>query len=212
MDYSCVLVAAGSGSRTGLQYNKVFYKLGDKTVIEHSASNFILDDDCKQVIIVINPKEVEDFKTLNLGSKVMFVNGGERRQDSVYNGLLAVDQDYVMIHDGARPYLGFKTIKEIKKALKSYDACVVMVASIDTTKIVENGIVKKTLNRKTLYNAQTPQAFKTSLIKESYQTLEAENLSVTDDSQAVESTSNKKVFVISGDYRNIKITTKEDLV
>lgn len=211
MDYSLVLVAAGSGSRSGLEYNKVFFKIDDKTVIEHSISNFLSDQDCQEIIIVINPKEKHIFTDLITSEKIKYVNGGKTRQDSVNNGLQIVREDYVMIHDGARPYVTVDIINRVKTSLKLYDACVVMVNSIDTVKIVKNNIVKSTPDRNTLYNAQTPQAFKTSLIKNAYKTLYDKKLTVTDDCQAVEITSNVDIYVVEGDYKNIKITTVTDL-
>lgn len=211
MDYSCVIVAAGSGSRTGLDYNKVFHKIDNKTVIEHSVSNFIFDNDCKQIIIVINKLELELFKDLYLNDKVEFTEGGASRQDSVYNGLQKVTEDYVMIHDGARPYISMDVINKVKLALNDYDACLVMVKSIDTIKIVKDNIIFNTPERKTLYNAQTPQAFKTDLIIKSYNSLYTNKLTVTDDAEAVEKMSDKDIYVIDGDYSNIKITTTEDL-
>lgn len=211
MDYSCVIVAAGSGSRTGLTYNKVFHKIDNKTVIEHSVANFNKDKDCKQIVIVVNLKELNIFKNLKLGNKVEFIEGGASRQDSVYSGLKKVNQDYVMIHDGARPYISKETIEAVKLSLEEYDASLVMVKSIDTIKIVKDNIVTDTPDRKTLYNAQTPQAFKTSLITQCYKDLYAKKLTVTDDAQAVEIMSDKKIYVVKGNYNNIKITTTEDL-
>ncbi len=212
MDYSCVVVAAGSGSRTGLNYNKVFYKLNDKTVIENSLLHFINDFDCKQIIVVINEKEKHLFEHLDLGGKIQYAKGGLTRQDSVYSGLKQVSQAYVMIHDGARPYVSKEVISKVKNALNTYDGAVVMVKSIDTIKIVKNGIIHSTPVRSSLYNAQTPQAFKTSLILEAYDTLYAKNLSVTDDCQAVELTVGSDIFVVEGDYSNIKVTVEKDLV
>lgn len=212
MNYSCVVVAAGSGSRTGLNYNKVFYKLNDKTVIESSLQHFVNDIDCKQIVLVVNENEQDDFIKLNLDKKVEYAKGGNTRQDSVYSGLQQVSQAYVMIHDGARPYISKDVISHTKQALNTYDGAVVMVKSIDTIKIVENGIIKSTPVRSSLYNAQTPQAFKTVLIKDAYDQLYAKNLAVTDDSQAVELTSNFDIFVVEGDYNNIKVTTQKDLV
>lgn len=211
MRYSCVILAAGSGSRTGLDYNKVFYKLNNKTVIEKSVRQFDLDPDCSQIVLVINEKEKALFDKLNLSSKIVYAFGGLRRQDSVSNGLHKVTEDYVMIHDGARPYISKDVIGRVKVALKAYDAAVVMVKSIDTVKIVEEGLVKSTPNRDSLYNAQTPQAFKTELIKKAYAILEEKGLSVTDDSQAVEAVSDSEIYVVLGDYKNIKITTEKDL-
>lgn len=211
MNYSSVIVAAGSGSRTGLEYNKVFHKIADKTIIEMSAHNFIADPDCQQVIIVVNPSELTLFKQLEFDSKVEFVNGGDSRQESVYNGLQSVNQEYVMIHDGARPFVTLKIIERIKEGLVDYDACVAMVKTVDTIKIVKNDVIVNTPVRDTLYNSQTPQAFKTELIISSYKSLMAQKAEVTDDSQAVEFTSDEDIYVVEGDYSNIKVTTAEDL-
>lgn len=211
MNYSCVIVAAGSGSRTGLQYNKVFHEIDGKTVVERSAANFIDDPDCQQVIIVINLEERKTFEDLKFTSKVQFTEGGVSRQESVFNGLQLVTQEYVMIHDGARPFVSSDIIERIKEGLQDYNACVAMVKSTDTLKVVKNNIIDHTPTRETMYNAQTPQAFKTELIIESYKSLFNQNASVTDDAEAVEFTTGEEIFVVEGDYRNIKITTAEDL-
>lgn len=211
MKYSAVIVAAGSGSRTGLEYNKVFYKINDRTVIEHSVQHFIEDDECKEIIIVINEVEENVFKSILKTSKIKFVKGGEERKDSVYRGLQAVSLDYVMIHDGARPFLKRERLEEIKKVLKNYEATLLMVPSVDTNKIVKDGLVIKTLERSEVYNAQTPQAFKTTLIKDAYDKLMEEDVFATDDISVIEQYARVDIKVIIGDYSNIKITTKEDL-
>lgn len=211
MNYSCVIVAAGSGSRTGLQYNKVFHEIDGQTVVERSAANFIDDPDCKQVIIVINLDERKIFDDLKFNNKVEFTAGGDSRQESVFNGLQLVSQEYVMIHDGARPFVSSDIIERIKDGLQEYKACVAMVKSTDTIKVVKNSVIDHTPIRDTMYNAQTPQAFRTELIIESYISLFNQNATVTDDAEAVEFTTDEEIFVVEGDYRNIKITTAEDL-
>lgn len=211
MKYSCVVVAAGSGSRSGLNFNKVFYKIDNETIIEKSLKHFINDQDCIQIILVISENDQQTFEDLKLSNKVEFVYGGKERSDSVYNGLLKVKADYVIIHDGARPYLKNETINKVKLALKQYDGVVVMVESIDTVKFVENNIIKETLDRTKLYNAQTPQAFKTSVIIGAYKKLQETDIKVTDDAQVVEFFSDVEVYVVEGDYSNIKVTTESDL-
>lgn len=212
MKYDAIVLAAGSGSRSGLSYNKVFYKLNDKTVIENSLKLFINDNDCEKVILVISESEYDDFINLNLSSKVVFAYGGQERFNSVENGLSKVSSEYVLIHDGARPYLSKDDLDKLKAALYNYNAALLMVKSIDTSKIVSNGIIDRTLDRSTIYNAQTPQAFKTSVLSDAYKKLNAANISVTDDSQIVEMFTNEKIKVVEGSYSNIKITTKEDLI
>lgn len=211
MEYSAIVVAAGSGSRTGLSYNKVFYKLETETVIEKSISQFNKDSDCKEIILVINEKEKPFFESINLGEKIVYVKGGNERQESVYNGLIKAKSDYVMIHDGARPYLTYKIVSDVKKALLNYHAVITMVKSIDTTKLVVDGMVEKTLEREKVYHAQTPQAFKKDLITKAYEALSNQGLKATDDAQVIELMTDEPVKVIDGDYKNIKITTINDL-
>lgn len=211
MKYDAVVVAAGVGKRTGLTYNKVLYQLDDETVIEKSIRNFINDEDCQSIIIVVSESEIDDFKAVISNKKVQYAFGGAERQHSVYNGLLKVESPYVLIHDGARPYLSECSLNDLKKALKYNNAALLMVESIDTSKIVKNGYVQKTIDRSTLYHAQTPQAFKTKVILSAYEKLREANDSVTDDVQVVEKYSSEKIAVVVGEVSNIKITTKEHL-
>lgn len=107
MNYSVIVLAAGRGSRTNLDYNKVFYTFENgQTVLNKSLSVFLSDEDCKQVVLVCADYE-KDYVIENYlyDSRIQVVTGGQTRQDSVYNGLQIVDQDYVMIHDGARPFV-----------------------------------------------------------------------------------------------------------
>lgn len=210
--YDAIVLAAGSGSRSGLNYNKVFYKLDDKTVIEHSLSNFIIDDHCHKIILVISEVDEEEFLNLNLNAKIKLTYGGSERVDSVINGLELVESEYVLIHDGARPYLKNEDLMKLKASLDDYDAALLMVKSIDTSKIVVNGEIKSTLKRNEIYNAQTPQAFKTSLLKNAYLQLnETDKKIVTDDAQIIELYCQTPIKMVEGSYSNIKITTKNDL-
>lgn len=210
--YDAIVLAAGSGSRSGLNYNKVFYKIDDKTVIEHSLSNFIADAQCHKIILVISEVDEEEFLSLNFNAKVKLTYGGSERIDSVINGLRLVDSEYVLIHDGARPFLKNEDLIKLKASLNDYDAALLMVKSIDTSKVVINGEIKSTLKRNEIYNAQTPQAFKTSILKNAYLQLnEADKKVITDDAQIIELYCQTPIKMIEGSYSNIKITTKNDL-
>ena len=211
MNYSTILLAAGKGSRTNLEYNKVFYTFSDgMCVLEKSMAFFLKDEDCKQIILVCAEYEKDEVeKKYRIDPRIGVVTGGKTRQESVYNGLQIVNQDYVMIHDGARPYLQMKWIEQLKKALQDYSACLLMVPSVDTTKIVVDGFVQETLKRETIYHAQTPQAFKTSLIRMCHE--KGMNQQATDDAQLVEWYSNEKIKVVLSSFTNKKITLPEDL-
>ena len=208
MDYSCVIVAAGKGSRMNLGYNKVYYMLDDKCILEHTIKSFKDDSDCKEIIVVC---DIDDFKAHIKDDDVILVSGGATRSDSVYNGLQKVSYEYVMIHDGARPYVSSKILDDTKQCLSKHNACVAMVDCKDTIKKVIDNKVVKTYDRTTLKNAQTPQSFKTSLIIEAYQKAIADNFVATDDASIYEAYGNDDVYVIEGSYDNIKITTIEDI-
>ena len=212
MKYSAVIVAAGKGQRTGLAYNKVFYQLNSgKTVLQSAINNFKDDQNCREVIIVVNPEEYEYCLKQYPDPVLVWVKGGEKRSDSVYNGLLEVKQEKVLIHDGARPFLPPDCLQRITEALINYQAVIPVVPVKDTIKIVTNNQVNSTPNRELLFQVQTPQAFDTKLIINCYKKAQAKGFVSSDDAGLVEEFSNTVVYTVAGDYRNIKITTKEDL-
>lgn len=211
MNYSLILLCAGSGKRTGLKYNKIFHKLDTETVYEKNINHFINDNRCKQIIVVTKENEIEEIKSLVKDTRIEYVYGGKERQDSVYEGLKLVKEENVFIHDGARPYVSKESIDNLVLCLNAYKAGLLMVPCKDTIKEVKDGVIVKTLKRETLMQAQTPQVFKTKEIKIAYQKAKEDNYQATDDSQLFERYINEEIKVVLGDYRNLKITTKEDL-
>lgn len=211
MDYSAIVLCAGKGSRSGLDYNKMLYRFNDKTVYEMTMEKFIGDSRCKQIVVVTKEDEINDIKGLVNDERIIYTYGGAERQDSVYNGLQVVSQDYVLIHDGARPYLSIDNISDLLDCLKNNDACLLMVPVKDTIKLCQDGNVVETLPRAKLMQAQTPQAFKTELIKECYQLAKDNGYVATDDASLVEEYKDILVKAVMGSYENIKITTPEDL-
>lgn len=212
MNYSTVIVAAGSGSRSGLSYNKVFYQLPNgKRIIQQTLELFLKDNHCSQIVLVCKDEERADFQALLPYEKIIYASGGATRSESVYQGLLKVKEDYVLIHDGARPYLDQDSLSRLLMKLNSCVACLLMVPTKDTIKVVENGVVKHTPNRETLWCAQTPQAFQKSLLKECYEKLFQHPCVVTDDASVVEQFG-YVVEMVMGSYENRKITTPDDLL
>lgn len=212
MEYSAIILAAGKGSRTNLEYNKVFYKFSDgQVLLLKTLSRFLEDESCTQIVIVSTPDEIEIIQEMIDDTRITYTYGGETRQDSVYNGLQKVSNEFVMIHDGARCFISAKEIENCKKALEENDACLLMVPAIDTIKKVVDGYVVNTPLRSELYAAQTPQCFKTELIKECYQKAKDEGAVASDDASLVELYSDVKIKVVKGEYANKKVTTKEDL-
>lgn len=213
MNYTALILAAGQGTRMNLGYNKMFYEIEKgKTILDKTLAIFQNDEQCKQIILVMNEEDVTSVaKKIKWSQSILIIRGGTTRQESVFNGLKGVGEEVVLIHDGARCYLNQKSIDDCLNALESKKACLLMVPCKDTIKEVENGKVRKTLDRSILYQAQTPQAFKTDLIFECYCKAMGENYHATDDAQIVEKYSDEEVVLVLGDYSNIKVTTLEDL-
>ena len=205
MKYDALIVASGKGQRSNLGYNKVFYVMKDgRNVLDHSLSLFLSDTDCEKVIVVTNE---EYFKEIKDDDRIIKVKGGKERKDSVRNGLKEVKSEYVFIHDGARPFLHPEALKALKKKLKESDACVLGRMAFDTIKYVEEGKIIKTIDRNNIFLAETPQAFKSELIKECY--AKADDTVFTDDASLAEVFGHEVTIVID-EYDNRKLTTQED--
>lgn len=208
--YSAVILAAGSGTRLNLGYNKLFYKLDNQTIIEKTVSIFENDIDCKEIILVISKHDEEQMKQL-FKNRVLYVFGGQTRQESSYNGVNQAHEEIVMIHDGARPYLSKKELDACKLKMKTCDACLLMVPVKDTIKVVRDGVVETTPIRSNLMAALTPQCFKKELICNCLEKAMNSTETFSDDASVVEKMSDIPVHIVLGEYSNIKITTKEDL-
>jgi len=213
-----IIVAAGKGSRMGLGFNKVLANLQGRPVIEWTIRKFVLSNLIDTLVLVINPEDREAMADIcgPYTDKIDFImeNGGDSRQDSVYNGLKALPEetDIVLIHDGARPFVDREIIeKSIKYAQKTGASCAGLPAR-DTIKIVDAGnTVISTPDRKTIWHAQTPQAFKKDIIIEAYEKAREKGILGTDDAELAEA-AGYKVLMFEGSSRNIKLTTVEDLL
>lgn len=206
--FSLIITAGGTSSRYGNK-NKLLEKINDKTVIEETVSKFIDFDEIDEIIISANSSIIEILQELFDSPKVKIIEGGNTRQKSVYNALQVVKNDYVLIHDGARPLIRKDTIAYVLEAVLDKDAVTVMTKTTDTIKEVDaTGRIIRTIDRSKLYNTQTPQAFKTSIIKEAHEKLKDGNF--TDDCSMLEEL-NMPVYIVNGSYTNIKITIKSDL-
>lgn len=213
MNYTALILAAGQGTRMNLGYNKMFYEIEKgKTILDKTLELFEKDEQCKQIVLVMNPDDITAVaKKIRWSQSILMIRGGKTRQESVFNGLKGVNEQVVLIHDGARCYLSQKNIDDCLEALETKDACLLMVPCKDTIKEVKDNQVVKTLDRSVLYQAQTPQAFKTDLIAECYRKAKADGFQATDDAQLVEAYSDVEIAVVNGDYGNRKVTTFEDV-
>ena len=207
-NFSLIITAGGTSSRYG-NMNKLLEKINDKTVLEETVSKFIDFDEIDEIIISANSSIIEILQQLLNNPKVKIIEGGNTRQKSVYNALQVVKNDYVLIHDGARPLIRKDTIAYVLEAVLDKDAVTVMTKTTDTIKEVDStGRIIRTIDRSKLYNTQTPQAFKTSIIKEAHEKLKDGNF--TDDCSMLEELK-IPVYIVNGSYTNIKITIKIDL-
>lgn len=193
--------------------NKVFLPLNGKPIITYSVETIKksgIDD-----IVVVTSKDDIDFCSNEIlkGYEVRYVEGGAERQISVYNGLIAIKEtncDLVLIHDGARPFVTESIIRESIKAAIEHGAAAVGVKVKDTIKVVKDGFILHTPPRESLWAVQTPQVFRYDLILKAHQKAIEDNFLSTDDTVLVERMG-IKVRMIEGAYRNIKITTPEDI-
>ncbi|MBM7646746.1 2-C-methyl-D-erythritol 4-phosphate cytidylyltransferase [Scopulibacillus daqui] len=215
MEYHAIILAAGQGKRMGAGKNKMFLNILDVPVVIHTLRAFEQDAACLGITLVINKAEQTVFKDLlekfHVTKVQRIVNGGKERQDSVYSGLKAVSgEGIVLIHDGARPFIKKEQIADVVQSAASTGAAVLAVPVKDTIKKVESNKVIETVNRSSLWAVQTPQAFRLPLILQAHDYGRSINAEVTDDASLVE-LMGRDVAVVKGDYRNIKITTPEDL-
>lgn len=210
ISYDVIVLAAGKGSRTGLSYNKMFYVLEDgRTVLETSLDRFRKDPDCEQIIVVCAPEERD--LVMKYADGCLVCTGGATRQESVYEGLRLVKSGHVLIHDGARPFLGKRELEALKEALVCEQAALLMVPSTDTLKQVKDGYVVATPARSSLWAAQTPQGFQTNLIRVCHEKARSAHFTGTDDCSLVEEFSQVPVRVVPGDPSNKKITLPGDV-
>lgn len=212
-----IILAAGKGLRMKAGINKQFICIEEKPILYYTLNAFARNEFIDEIILVAARDEIDYCKNMivdkyNIPKVTKVIEGGEERYNSVYNGLISLENcDIVLIHDGARPFVSNKIINEGINFSKIYGAAACGVIPKDTIKIRDNeGMSKSSLERKKLFCVQTPQCFKYSLILEAHKKL-ANRETVTDDTTVVESFGSK-VYLYEGDYFNIKITTPEDLI
>lgn len=217
--YAAIVLAAGSGKRMNSKVHKQYLIIQDRPVLYYSLKAF--EDSAVDEIVLVVGKGEEKFCRKEIVDKYgiskvkAIVEGGKERYHSVFEGLKQTsDSDYVLIHDGARPFVNQDIIRRCMQEVQKYQACVVGMPVKDTIKIAdEGGYAKQTPDRKNVWMIQTPQTFSYALIYEAYEEmLKTEDTAITDDAMVLERIKGKKSKLIEGSYRNIKITTPEDLL
>ena len=214
-----VVLSAGRGRRMESVIQKQYMCLNGKPMIAHTLAAF--ERSCVDEIILVAGAGEEEYCRKEIVEAEGFrkvktvVTGGKERYDSVFAGLKAASGcDYVLIHDGARPCVTEEIIRYAAVGAEQYGACVVGMPVKDTIKVADKeGYASRTPDRSYLWMVQTPQAFSYDLVYGAYEKLfrEQEFTGVTDDAMVVERETSQKVKLIPGSYKNIKVTTPEDL-
>ena len=208
-DVCAVVLCGGTGSRTGLSYNKVLYAIGHKTLLE-----YVLDAFAKscvsRVVIAANEADRRAVQAIAASyENVCVVAGGDTRTRSVQNGLqAAAGCDIVVIHDGARPFVTPRLIDDTVRAAKAFGSGIAAVPAVDTVKEAENGVITKSLCRDKLWCMQTPQTFSYAQLCDAYAKTDG---TFTDDAELF-AAAGYTPHIVTGEYENKKITTPADLV
>lgn len=214
-----IIVAAGKGVRMNSSIRKQFFELNGMPLLCNTLKAFDLCTLIDSIILVVPPDDIQYcidhvIEPLNMKKKVKLAKGGKERQESVYNGLLEVDEKdaTVVIHDGVRPFISSDLIEECVREALLHKACILGLPASDTLKLADDtGCIQSTLSRDSVWLVQTPQAFDYSLIKKAHDIAVKDGFTGTDDAMLVERIG-EKVKIIKGSKNNIKITTKEDLI
>ncbi|MBT2681119.1 2-C-methyl-D-erythritol 4-phosphate cytidylyltransferase [Bacillus sp. ISL-35] len=216
MPYQVIIPAAGQGKRMGAGKNKLLLTLEASPILIHTLKVFEADPECSGIILAIHPDDEQEFKSLlneyGIHKVSSLVTGGKERQDSVYNGLMAVSSldGVVLVHDAARPFIKIETIHKLVDAASKDGGAIVAVPVKDTIKKAVNNQVAETVERSSLWSVQTPQAFRVSVLLEAHNKAARDQFIGTDESSLVERIPHP-VSIIEGDYDNIKLTTPEDI-
>jgi 2-C-methyl-D-erythritol 4-phosphate cytidylyltransferase len=216
-----IIPAAGSGSRLGGQTPKQFIEIAGAPIIIHTLRKF---DECEEIgaiVVALRREDVERFERAlcahEIRKPVRLAAGGAERSDSILNALEAAKEfrpEIAAVHDAVRPFVTPERISAVIARAREVGAAILALPATDTIKEVEGGLIRRTLDRRRIWRAQTPQAFRYDLLMQANEEARAADLPpalATDDSFLVERLG-APVAVVEGMANNIKITTPEDLV
>lgn len=208
--YHLIITGAGESKRFG--QDKLFLKISGKTLLEWTISNFNKINFEKKVLVL----RKEKIKNINIRKNFkdfLIVEGGEKRAISVYNGFMALfpeNEDFILIHDGARPFVSYKLIKNLMSEIKKESGVIPVLPVKETLKKINKNYIEKTVDREGIFSVQTPQIYKAETLKNAYKMKREIWENLTDESQLLEILK-IPVKTIEGSPLNIKITYKEDL-
>ena len=204
MEVTLIIAAAGKGERAGFKENKLFYRIGNRTVIEKTADAFVKTGLINRYIIAAAEEDAERIKRLFPDFTV--TAGGKTRTESVKNALKAVKSGIVLIHDGARPFVSERIIRDCIGSAEKYGSAITAVPVSDTVCAADNVEITDYIGKSGLYDVQTPQGFLTEKIKKAYEVTDG----VFNDDGEVYKNAFREVRLVLGDKNNIKLTYPED--
>lgn len=231
---TAVILMAGSGKRMHTEEKKQFLPFQGKPLFYASVERFLAWERCKELLLIVGAEDQERVEAMietegwRTKKNVCTVKGGEERFDSVYRAILYMEgkkqkenavpaqaEDMVFIHDAARPFFTVDLLERLYRESRIAKAVIPGLPVKDTIKLVEDGVVRESLERNLLYSIQTPQAFTFSLLLSAYQKFLAERdlykKKITDDAMVIELFSEEKVKLVPGEEKNQKITVQEDI-
>ncbi|OQY19248.1 MAG: 2-C-methyl-D-erythritol 4-phosphate cytidylyltransferase [Desulfobacteraceae bacterium 4572_35.1] len=219
MSVIALIPAAGAGQRMGSTINKQYLCLNGQPVLTHTIALFDTHPSVDHIYVIAPPEQIalcrqQCIEPYNFTKVRDIIGGGCQRQDSVRNGIAncgAEDGDIIIIHDGVRPLFAVQQLDALIAQARMSGACVVGVPVKDTIKQVHNGQISATPARETLWAAHTPQVFRYELIYPTHLRAQQHDYHGTDDASLLE-WQGIKVSMLEGSYRNIKITTPEDML
>lgn len=213
---SCIVAAGGSGTRMGAGKNKLFLEIDGVAIIAHTLSALQKSKTVSEIIVSAREEDIitisEYGRIFGISKLKTIVKGGKTRAESVLSASKEVscECDLVMIHDGARPFVTESIIDETVKKAEEHGAAACGVKPKCTLKSIENGFITDTVDREKTVEIQTPQVFAKELFLRMY-SLDSEILKTATDDCSLAEICGSEIFVTEGSYKNIKITTPEDM-
>lgn len=212
MKIDVIIPSAGSGSRMNTNTNKLFLPLSGGCVLEKTLKIFLSHPDVNKIVLPYrecDKSDVEDLiSKLEAQNKIVLSTGGKTRTESVVLALNKIETPFVLIHDGARPFVDNATISRVIEKTVKFGACIPVISPQDTVKECDGEKIIRTLRREDLVLVQTPQGFDTEKLKNAYAQIKNDEIH-TDDSSVYEKIGT--VYVTEGNKDNLKITTQDDL-
>lgn len=209
-----IIPAGGSGQRFGSSTPKQFLVLGEDTLLNVTLKRFLAQSDVAQIVVSL-PVEHLNHSSLLIDDRIDYVEGGQSRSESVYNGFQALKsvqpRDVVLVHDAARPFPSTSTIQSVAQSTQKVGSAIPVVPVTDTIKTKDDkGCVLKTIPRSELFAVQTPQGFLVQNLQKAYQDLDFASPTYTDESMLMEAIG-VSVAMVEGNVENFKITAPFDL-